>query len=224
MKKQLLFLALLNIISIQSFSQIIFESGYFVNENSEKMECLIKNIDWKNNPTDFEYKLTENASVQKANINSIKEFEIKGVSKYSREIVKIDRSSDRLENLSSDRNPVFTEEQLFLKLIIDGKAKLYSYVDGNLTRFYYQLENSGIHPLIYKRYMSNQYIKENNLFRQQLFSELKCAARSNVKNLKYVKRDLRNFFVKYNECIDSEFIDYEATEKKDLFNLSLRAD
>ena len=56
MRKQILVLAFITISCLQSYSQIIFENGYFIDESNNRIECLIKNIDWKNNPTEFEYK------------------------------------------------------------------------------------------------------------------------------------------------------------------------
>jgi hypothetical protein len=223
MKKQIVFIALLNILSIESYSQIIFESGYFINESNQKTECLIKNIDWKNNPTEFEYKLSPNEAIQKATIQTVKEFGINGVSKYTRAIVKIDRSSDEIDNMSSDRNPNFQEEQLFLKVLIEGKASLFLYID-NLTRLFYKLNNSEISQLVYKRYLINHNIAQNNLFRQQLFLDLKCQeiTLNDVNNIKYGQKDLKRIFVKYNECNNSSYINYQPTQKKDFFNLSLR--
>ena len=51
MKKQLLFLLTI-ILSFNCYSQISFEKGYYINNSYQKTNCLIKNIDWKNNPTD----------------------------------------------------------------------------------------------------------------------------------------------------------------------------
>ncbi|WP_397364543.1 hypothetical protein [Olleya sp. R77988] len=117
MKKQLLFLLTI-ILSFNCYSQITFEKGYFIDDSNQKTNCLIKNIDWQDNPTEFEYKLSENSKSKKANIKSIKEFGIDNISKYVRSIVNIDRSSEMLDDLTNDRNPEFKEEELFLKVFI----------------------------------------------------------------------------------------------------------
>ena len=209
------------ILSIRSFSQIVFENGYFIDESDLKTECLIKNVDWKHNPTEFEYKLSPTEAIQIANIQNIKEFGINGVSKYIRAIVKLDRSSDLLYNMSSDRNPDFQEEQLFLKILIEGKASLFLY---NVTRFFYKLDDSEIRPLVYKRYLHNNKLAYNNSFRQQLLVDLKCQGiyTNNVNNIEYSQRDLKRFFIEYNECSNSAYIEYEPEQKRDFFNLSFR--
>jgi hypothetical protein len=226
MKKQTLFLSLSIIISIKSFSQINFEKGYFINDSNQKIECFIKNIDWKNNPTKFEYKLSQDANALKDSIETVKEFAISGFSKYIRATVKIDRSRNNLNYLTTEKNPIFQEEKLFLKVLLEGNASLFLYEDGNLIRFFYNLNDSGIKQLVYKSYLIDNNVAQNNYFRQQLFIDLKCQSinLNDVEQLNYVKRDLERFFINYNECTSSSNINYELKQKqkKDLFNLSFR--
>lgn len=224
MRKELLLLALFTILCAESYSQIIFEKGYFINESGQKIECLIKNIDWKNNPTDFEYKLSQNDTVQKATIQTVKEFGINNVSKYIRTKTKIDRSSDQIDHMSSERNPNFQEELLFLKVLIEGQASLFLYIDGNLTRFFYKKNDSEINQLVYKRYLVNYKISKNEYFKQQLFLQLKCEGigLNDIEPLRYSKKDLEKLFIKYHECANSNFTNFEPKQKKDLFNFNIR--
>lgn len=224
MNKQILLFALLLTLSNKSFSQINFENGYFINVSSQKTECLIKNSDWKNNPTEFEYMLFQDTIAQKASIETVAEFGINGVSKFISTAVKIDRSSDKANELGTDRKPNFQEEQLFLKVLIEGKSSLFLYEDGNVTRFFYNINGSEIKQLIYKRYLIDISIAQNNYFKQQIFTDLKCQAilLNHVEHLRYTKRDLERIFIKHNECTSSNFVNYDHKQKKDLFNLSLR--
>ena len=70
----LLFFALIT----RSFSQVVFEPGYFITESNERIECLIRNMDWKNNPYEIEYKLSEASSEKIEGIDNILEFGING--------------------------------------------------------------------------------------------------------------------------------------------------
>ncbi|WP_430817445.1 hypothetical protein [Carboxylicivirga sp. RSCT41] len=223
-KKILLVIALIIISILESYSQIVFEKGYFIDESNQKTECLIKNIDWFNNPSEFEYKLSENDPIQKVTIETVKEFSIDNASKYVRAKINIDRSSNETRKISSERNPVFKEEILFLKLLIEGKASLFHYVDGNLTRFFYALNDSLIDQLVYKTYMVDDKLLTNNTFKQQLFMQLKCEGLdlSDINRLRYNKRDLERFFIKYNECVNSDYTNYDTKQKRDVFNLSFR--
>ncbi|TJY36311.1 PorT family protein [Pontimicrobium aquaticum] len=237
--KHKLLLLFLTIISAKSYSQIDFEKGYFINNSGEKVECLIKNTDWRNNPKEFSYKLAENSKVQRTGIESIKEFGVFGVSKYIRSNVKMDRSSENLNNLSNDRNPKFKEEQLFLKVLLEGKANLFMYAEGSLKRFFYNNENSNIEQLVFKSYLKNyktfnRFLKgrknsddvvgKNTKFKQQLWNNLKCSSFTikTIENLEYREKSLINFFIKYNECNSSIYTTYIKKKEKDLFNLTLR--
>ena len=180
-------LVLVIFISSHSFSQIIFENGYFINNSNEKVYCLIKNIDWNENPTEFEYMLSQNTNVIKESIENVKGFGVNGVSKHIRAIVKIDDSSDNLFNMTSDKNPNFKEKTIFLKVVIDGNVSLYQYKKEDLTRFFYSLNGTDINQLVYKRYLSENKIEQNNYFKQQIFNDLKCNSieLSSIENLRY---------------------------------------
>ncbi|MGB2416649.1 MAG: tRNA modification GTPase [Flavobacteriaceae bacterium] len=224
MKKQILLL-LTTILSLNSYSQINFDKGYFINDSNQKVDCLIKNIDWKNNPTEFEYKLTNNSDTQKATIKTVKEFGIYNMSKYVRYSVKIDRSSDLINKMSNVKNSVFKEEELFLKVLIEGKANLYSFEDSNLKRYFYSLDNSNVEQLIFKQYInSDNQVGTNKKYKQQLWDNLKCSSfeMDKIKKMEYKKKELVSFFEEYNKCNNQEFIKYEEKQKRDLFNLSIR--
>jgi len=223
--KKFLLLLLTAIFVTNAYAQIIFEKGYYVNNSDEKVDCLIKNMDWKDNPTEFSYKLRETSDKEKATIETVKEFGIYNGSKYLRSKVKIDRSSESILDLSEVRNPIFIEEVLFLTVLIESKASLYEYIDGNLVRYFYSKDNSAIEQLIYKSYKSSQMdISRNNKYKQQLWNDLKCSTitMNKVENVKYKKKSLVRFFVKYNECNNETFINFGKKPKRDLFNLNIR--
>jgi len=225
MTRKITFLLLAILICINCYSQIKFEKGYYIDNNNNKNECLIKNLDWKNNPTDFEYKLSENTQSQKADINSIQEFGIYNTSRYIRNTVKIDRSSDNINNLDDNENLIFKEEQLFLKVLVEGKANLYIYEDGNLIRYFYNKKDSDIEQLVYKIYKTNRNnIGRNKRYKQQLWKNLKCPTITldHIKKLNYKRKSLTTFFIRYNGGDNSNLISYENKKKKDLFNLSIR--
>ena len=220
-----LFISILTVISISSYSQINFESGYFINDDDQKTDCLIKNVDWKDNPTEFQYKLSGSEEILKGTIQSVKEFGVTGASKYIRATVKLDRSSDDLSALSTERNPSFQEERLFLKVLIEGKASLCIYEDGNLTRFFYKMDGSDFSQLVYKKYITrDNKLANNTYFRQQLFNVLSCKdiGERDVKAINYKSQELERLFIKYNKCIDPSYVQVETAEKKNNFHLSLR--
>ncbi|PAM94830.1 hypothetical protein B4N84_10275 [Flavobacterium sp. IR1] len=213
--------------SIHSYSQITFQKGYFIDNNNKKTDCLIKNLDWLNNPTDLEYKLDEQDQSIKINISQLKSFGIDNESKYEKHTVDIDRSSRILSEMGYDKNPIFKSEDLLLKVLIEGKATLLEYNNDNLTRYFFKTDSLPVTQLIHKSYkITEAQVAENNQYKQQLWMGLKCdnIAINEVENLSYKKNRLIKFFIKYNQCNNSEFVDYKVKEKKDrdFFNLTIR--
>ncbi len=225
MKLKTLILTLLTFVTIESYSQIDFEKGYFIDESNQRTECLIKNVDWYYNPTGFDYKLTPDGPVEEADIQSVKEFGIGDLTRYVRADVKIDYSGNSINELSTNKNPEFKQELLFLKVLIDGEASLFLYNGTNITRFFYKMKDSDINQLIYKQYLVDDGYAHNYTFRQQLYADMKCKTMEerDFTAIKYVENDLKRVFTKFNSCTNSDYISfYETKQLKDFFNLSLR--
>ncbi len=219
--KKTFLIAFVFLIATSLYSQTEFKKGVFITDTNDKVECFIKSMDWKSNPTEFKYKLTENGEIKTGFIEGVKAFEIYDISKYTRATVNIDRSSSNLNKLTTDKNPIFKEEQLFLKVIIESEASLYYYEDGNLKRFFYNLENEKIEQLVYKEYLFEaDLINENNHYKQQLLNSLKCKdiSMNSIKSLSYTIKDLSKLFEKYNACVGGELVNFEKKEERDLFN------
>ncbi|CAI8264195.1 MAG: Uncharacterised protein [Bacteroidota bacterium] len=224
MKNNILFFAII-LLSLNCYAQVTYEKGYFINNANQKIHCLIKNVDWRNNPTAFEYKLSENDTSQIANIKTVKEFGVTHFSKYVRRTVNIDRSSVDINELSKKRAPIFYEEELFLKVLIEGKASLLQYIDKRLTRYFYESDTHAIEQLVFKEYKTKENkIASNNEYRQQLYTQLNCddISMSNLKSLKYEKKALIKFFTIYNNCNNTTFVNFDQKTAFNTFNLNIR--
>jgi hypothetical protein len=226
MKRILVWLSI--VYSFNSFSQINFEQGYFISNNGQKTECLIKNIDWKNNPKNFEYKLSADQDSDFEDIKNVKEFKISDKLKYGRYTIDIDKSKSRIElkQLSDSREPEFVKETLFLKFLVEGEGNLLEYVDGNLRRFFYSKKDETPIQLVYKEFKNNNdEIAENNTFKKQLLDNFKCESidLNYLKKLKYRIESLTNYFTAFNTCNNSEFTNYSKNQgKQNSFNLNIR--
>jgi hypothetical protein len=230
MKAKSLLLVLLLFVVFKTFGQITFEKGYIITNDNKKIDCLIKNLDWRNNPTEFSYKLAETDSVRLGTLKTIKGFGVDGYSSYVRALTQIDRSSNLTEKLSKDKNPNWTKETLFLKVLVSGSAKLYQYNYSELEKYFYSKSDTAISQLVYKKYVEVQDgqdigIAENNKFRGQLWSYVKCptANMNSVKDIKYTQIDLEKYFKNYNKCVGDTIAvsNIQSTYKKDFFNLKI---
>ena len=212
------------LICVQAFSQISFEKGYFIDDAGQKSDCYIKNVDWKNNPTEFQYKLSETSEKKTATLADVQEFEIYNAAKYKRATVLVDVSNQSLKELESSDQPNWEERQLFLKVLVEGKASLFSYVDGNIRKYFIQKDASKIEQLVYKKHrVTATFIGENTQFRRQLWDAFKCGTLpEKVKNVNYKRRDLTKIFEAYNACEGGTSVNYEERIKRNSFNLSVK--
>jgi hypothetical protein len=199
-----LFYSLILSLSFSStLCQTIFEAGYFITNNDERVDCLIENHEWINNPTYFSYKILGKDETLVKEILEVKEFAIANKYKFIRATVDIDLSTDDPSNLSTNRNPIWKKNTVYLKVLIEGKANLYFFQNGNLFRYFYRVDSKEISQLIYKRYfVSTGIIAENNSFQQQLFNEVRCATTqiNDVTKLIYNEKNLAKYFIDYLAC------------------------
>ncbi|MCF8370128.1 MAG: PorT family protein [Bacteroidales bacterium] len=224
MKQQLLLISAI-LLSTICYSQINFEKGYFITNDNERVECFIKNVDWKDNPTGFEYKLAEGSEPHDVSIVKVKEFGVGELLKYKRALVKIDRSVKNISTLKENRDPEFNEETLFLQQLIQGKANLYTYTESNLNRYFFNVDSTEIEQLVFKTYLDNKiYIKENNTYKQQLREHLKCKNIDidEILKIRYTKSDLVGIFIKYNKCAKSDLVNYAEPTKRKSTNVSIK--
>lgn len=223
-----LFFFSLLFLAMNSYGQVKFEPGYIVDLEGNKTAGLIKNVDWKNNPTAIEYKTDAEAVPVSATLDEISIFEVTGHSKYIRTTVDIDRSGDQIRKLSAQRQPEFKKEVLFLKTLIEGEASLYSYEDANLTRFFFKTAELPIQQLVYKTYAKDtHYVGINNMFRQQLWTSVRCVEmeEKEVENLEYHQQELIKYFIRYNTCRNAPYEDFSVNnkEKGSSFHLKIKA-
>jgi hypothetical protein len=213
--------------AIPSFGQINYEAGYIINNDGNKTEYLIRNVAWENNPTEIEYRLNEDDKKSKiANIADIKEFSIGSSYKYKRFNTKIDRSNSGMVNLSSEKNPTWKDETLFLKVLVEGEVNLYQYTGNGNQRYFISTENhEKAEQLIYKEYYAqNNAIEENNAFRQQLYTTLKSDkfTADDFKNLPYEKKKIVDIIIKYNSTKNNQIANFEPKQNQGKTNFKLQ--
>lgn len=209
-----------------SYAQIRYEPGYFITNNGDTTHCIIKNVDWKNNPNEFNYKAIASSDVRLGKIDDISEFKILSGAKYKRFTVEVDTSSDQLAKLSTNPYPEYRKENLFLKVLVEGPANLYGFEGRDLTRFFYNKDNGPVKQLIYKTYqVSPSAISKNDGFRKQILVEITCAdkiTKRSIQKLDYNARDLAKLFNTYNQCVDPSFVNQVEESPNKFFHLRLR--
>ncbi|NDI99815.1 PorT family protein [Flavobacterium sp. LaA7.5] len=202
-----LFVMLLIMISTVSIAQITFQPGYYIDNNGNKTECLIRNVAWKNNPSEFDYKLNESDESQVKTIKEVTEFSVNESYKFKRFTVNIERSSTDVSKLTGDYEPQYVEETLFLKIMVEGTLNLYQYEDDNIIKYFYSKDkHENATQLLYMEVNNKGMIHKNNRYKQQLYNLMKdkISQESHYEKLNYNKNSLIKLFIEYNGNEDSK--------------------
>ncbi|HSD14597.1 MAG TPA: hypothetical protein VLB74_08105, partial [Flavobacterium sp.] len=217
-------------------AQIKFEPGYYLDNNNQKVEGFIKNTDWRNNPTSFEFKTNEASETQTISIDFATEFGINLKTKYVRTDVDIEKSSNKINNIGYTKEPQYVNERVFLKELVSGTSKLFIYENNGLEKFFYSVNNSPVKQLIYiKYYASAEDIKNNpevdintvltnDYFRRQLWYDVKCSNddQKKIKDLDYKTGSLTKYFKEFNNCSGDTTTDIKE-ERKTSYNFKASA-
>jgi hypothetical protein len=206
-------------------SQVQYEKGYFLDNNKNKTECLIRFLDWDNNPEKFEYKLNEGEDSKTGDVNSISKLEIYNKVIYMAANVDIDINTSTSNELNNNAELELTKKRIFLQLLVEGKANLYHYVDANSRRFYYQIDENQIILLEYKEYINeNNKIAKNENYKGELWNNLKCSSLKlkSVNKARYNQADLISILETYNTCENELTYTFKKVKRKDVFNLTIR--
>jgi hypothetical protein len=219
----LVLVSFVSLFPLSVFSQITFEPSYYINNDNERIDGFIKNLDWKNNPSTIEFKSTLESDIQVLTTEDVQLFEINGYLKYLSINIEVDQSSDAASELTTSAVPNYEQKDIFLKVLIEGEASLYSFVVRNSRRYYIKVGDNPIETLEYKRFLvTNSLVRENLGYQRQLLESFICSSISNrdITKLEYKRRQLEAIFIKYNECVGSNYKTFKG-KKKDTFNLTV---
>ena len=157
--------------AVDAVAQIGFVPSYFIDNNDNKVDCLIKDRDWLNSPDSIYYKLNDSSEVLTLGVQDVSEFHVNS-SKYVRYATLIDQSSADIEELSESRTPEFEEMTVFLKVLLEGEKSLLDYQRDGLKRFF--IESDGIlTPLISRAYrLETGQVRQHDAYKGQLIATL----------------------------------------------------
>lgn len=198
--------------------QAKYQEGYYITNNNERVTCLIEDANWSKNPYTFKFKKSEKEAVSQLGISDVIEFGILNKTKFVRQIVNLEISSNNLHKLSRSKTLERSEKEVFLKVLIEGEASLYEYSATDVKNFFYQEKGGLIQLLEYKRYIENSEVKFNENYKNQLFSTFTCEdiTLKAVRKVDYEARNLSRFFEIYNTCKSSETTSYFKRQQEQL--------
>lgn len=222
--KRFLILLTLTFIYLPTSAQVTYEEGYIIDNNGNKTEVLILNKGWRFNPKDFTYKTGRDGQPTTAGIKELQEVGIGDDLVFRKYRAKIDRSSGEVKRMGTNREPVFSDEDVFLKLLVSGEADLYEYKEGDVQRYFYSLKDVAVKPLVYKTFLEDGKVAANNTFRQQLYENIRCGevTAQDLRVVDYNRRELVEYFEAYNTCLGADYTVYRGNESSGAFNFYLK--
>lgn len=200
--KKYLFAVLFYVTTISLHAQLAYVEGFYLNKEGQKINCLIKNLDWDNNPDQIQIKINQKDPAQTLTLEAFQAFEIPNVVRYEVHQVQIDRSSDNIEKLDRDGLITWEDETLALRVVVRGEASLLAYKAPEIMRFFYRLENEKVEPLMFKKYLGTtrkaRNIGYNRGYQSQLRENLNCGTQK--WDIDYREKVLAKYFKNYNDC------------------------
>lgn len=225
MKNKLLFLVFV-LLHNHSFSQINFESGYFINNDGERIDCWIKNVGWGSNPNSFTYRLQEGTKSLNRTVNDTREFGILDRLKFVRHNVKLDRTNINMNKITEHKTSIIEEETLFLKTLVEGKTTLLAYTNKSQFIYLVQIGKSTPEQLVNKVfYNSKDEVMYNKAYLRKLneLPRYEHISFKEIQKLKYRKKELQKFFINYNNCQSSDVVVFQDKNSKGKFNFSIHS-
>lgn len=190
------------IVTATLFGQITYETGFYIDNNGNKHDGLIKNIDWLDSPSSFEFKTNQNAKSETRTLNNTTAFGIGTGLYFEKHTVKVDKE---FSIITEDRRPKMVEKTAFLRLIAEGEISLFKLVDNNSKTFFIQNKaDKTPEQLIYKKYYASEsLINTNERYKQQLNELLTCTKTSiNFDKVKYNSKSLIALINKELLCLN----------------------
>ena len=211
--KKVLTLLIISIFSLQfSFGQNNYLSGYIITKG-DTIKGLINYKDWHSSPKIISFKKDSLSIQQQFTPNDITSFKVSNEIYISSDI-DIEISPIQTSELGTEPKLKVINETAFIRVIFDGKKKMYNYRSSKYRKdFFYIYMDGKLQLLVYKRYISktsnNQVIVENKRYTGQLsfFLGDYSKVQSKIKKTEYTEESLISLFNTYYECIgeDAEF-------------------
>lgn len=196
------------------------QNGYYIINSGQRVEGMFIEGDYLN-PSSLKFKSSSDTDFQKLNLESITEYGVGKDYKSVKHSVEIDATDATHGQISTNKDATWQLQTIFLNVLLEGEATLYSYRSGKGTKYFYKVNGKQAEPqqLLYRVYMSTaNTTAENNKFRQQLYNDVSCPTEKNGMDkflaIKYTSSDILPLFKDYNNCNNSKFTTYKNNDGK----------
>lgn len=202
-------LLLILVFSLNAFAQN--QPGYYITKDKKTVKGYFKTADFTNSDL-LMFSETEDGKPEKLATDRISEYGIDGQYRLVKTTVNIDRSTTNYTTARTNTIADWVEQTVFLNVIVQGKASLYSYDSEWGTKYFYSVNGERPAQLLYRVYKLTDGRKAESFeFRSQLYANLKCDGQlvSDFLNVKYNRDELTAVVQNYNKCNNAENLAFE---------------
>ncbi|AWA30024.1 hypothetical protein HYN48_08000 [Flavobacterium magnum] len=207
------------LITTYCHAQNAYEAGYYIDNYGTKKIGFVENNYWSNTPSLIKFKADAQSVEKSLDVKDVREFGIGETIKYVRETVDIDlrRTTIMKENNSMNGNPEYVKKMIFLKVLIEGDASLYAYVNDSQPKYFLSTGDGIFKQLFLRVYVDNDaHEQKNTAYKMQLFEALKCdkLTAADFRRLPYTEKSISDVVRRYNDCRNSESKVYAEKQRK----------
>lgn len=190
----------------QTFAQKEAKMGYYVTNEGDTLKRRIKYRPNMTTVSSIFVSSSPTGKFEELQKSKVKAFSMLGLGSYERHVTIIDKSSNNIDDLITNRKYKVEVDTVFLRILVSGPIKILIYSDLNRgDQFFYQKDNGQVKPLV-KRLMVDEemIIKENREYLSVLKEILDCKSISekDFQNLQYSREDIIRVVYKHNKCVD----------------------
>ena len=204
-----------------------FREAYLIDRRGNRVEVTIK----LKNPSiiqqEIVYRRPDSERTEIATVDDIEEYGFSDGGRYVRRTVRFDESrDDQIRYLSTDPNPLFETQTLFLEPLFTGDLTLYRFKDARFVRFWIQEADGPIEPLVYKRFRlpgtGEAKAGENAAFRKVLKDEYAYPNMifEEILTMKYREEPIRTHFERYAAARGLSITSVEQLRPKAKFSIA----
>lgn len=182
--------------AVQTYAQNV--KGYYVNYEGKRIEGSFKQADFTNLSA-LEFQQSSNKGYIKLSPDLVKEYGVGDEFKFEKHMVRIDVS----QSGGTEKGFQWSEDAIFLNVVVEGDATLYSYSKEYFTKYFLKTkEMQKPEQLMFKKYKAaDGNIVDNNGFRQQLYNKVKCPGQTeqDFSDVLYDRKQLIDIIKNYNK-------------------------
>ncbi|MXN91816.1 hypothetical protein GR160_11320 [Flavobacterium sp. Sd200] len=202
--------------SVIAYAQDI-QQGYYIDASGQKTEGYFSYGNFAE-PSTLKFGNSPEGNFEDFKYNDIMEYGVDGDFKYQKVTVDLEISTIKANEVSKVRNPEWASKTIFVNVLLEGDASLYSYYSPGGKLFFYKVDSKNVPltQLVYKKY----YTPENEVaisrfYQQQLLTDVNCNGQDtkDFSKVRYSQSSLEKLFTEYNQCKGGQLKTYGA--KKD---------